>query len=387
MKVALDFEGVLTEPWSEEDVRGLDRDLLFSSALSIAGSRRRFGARSLVSLVRAFASIEILTARTERECPVIGAWLGQNFPELSGVAVHAWPPAQRGGFRRSGDIALHIRHAPPASNERDERCVVWAGQPIEVVAREIAQALGRCPDLRFAGRRVTGITPLPSFSATPVYRIDTADGVFKLRLVEDARRSALLDSLHQLARCDAAVAELLPPQVSGLPAGVHAVPFFAGQMIEHGAREERPLLVERVARWLAALHEATLRADGDALVSCACDAFNLCVDDAGVARIVDAADCLYAPRWLDLIWSERLLCPWVGGADRLFERYFSLIPGRPSRAVVAEAVGAYYYWHHSIIRDSLRRRAADVEAMAMLRRVKSWRAPAPGETLLHRFAG
>jgi hypothetical protein len=386
MKISLDFEGVVSAPWSEEELSGLDRALLRASALSVAGARPRFGVRSLVSLLGAFARVEILTARRERERPAIAAWLAQHLPELAGAAVHACPPEARGRFVCDRGIALHLDRDARAAVGAEGRCLVWERESVEAMAAKVAAALSRCAGLRFAGRRVDAITPLPSFSSTPVQRVDTPEGVFKLRLVEDAAQAARLRRLHQLAADRPALAELLPPLCAGLPAHVHAVPFLRGQTIEHLPRVERLSLVGRVARWQEALHACTAQADGTCLVSCAGDAFNLCIGDDGTAAIIDAADCLEAPRWLDLIWTERLLCPWTGGARHFFESYFARTAVRPRQADVDEALAGYYFWHHSIVRSSLRRRAADPAATAMLRQVKAWRAPAPTGTLLHEFA-
>lgn len=390
MRISLDFEGVLAQPWNDAELAGLDVDTLQRSALSVAGEPPRFGARSLVSLLAALASIEIVTSRPAATVPAIRAWLREHLPGLEAVPVHAGPLASRAALLRTLGVELHIDHRPLPQSAGDDvaapRCLLWPAEPVEALLGRVVTILTRRADLHLSGHAVTAIAELPCFSSTPVYRVDTAAGSFKLRLVEPAGQSALLRQLHQLATAHPSLATLLPPELPGLPVFVHAVPFFSGTMVEVHPPRDGADLVARVARWQAELHDRTLQPDGTSLVVCACDAFNLCVADDGAAAIVDAADCLLAPRWLDLVWTERLLCPWTGGAERYLETYFASTDARPTRAEVAEALAGYYYRHQSIIRHSLLRRRADPAVVTMLAKVKGWRAATPTTSLLERYA-
>lgn len=389
IRVSLAFEGVLTEPWTAQELAGLDQPTLQASCLSVLGERARFGARSLASFLGAFAEVEILTVRSAPTVSAIRQWLGTHLPELKNAPVHPTPPAERTRFVAERGIVLHIEHgalSPVSPSEKPPPCVCWRDEPVEHLLNAIAGKLDQHADLTLGTRPVHSLRELYSFSSTPVYLVETADGPFKVRVIEHADQSALLATLHRLASEHPALAELLPEELPGLPAGVHVTPFFPAPKVEEQNPRDGLDLVTRVARWQAALHDLTRRNDSTSLVSCACDPFNLCVADDGTARIIDAADCCFAPRWLDLVWTERLLCPWTGGTARYFETYFQSTPERPSSAEINEALTSYYFRHQTIIRDSLRRRSADEAVCAMLGQVKSWRAAIPTETLLQNYA-
>lgn len=387
MRVTLGFDGVFTERWKPGEVRGLDEQILFLTPLSITMAEPRPGIVSLVALLRSFASVEILSDRPESQVPAIRSWLSEHLPGFAAVIVHSCKTAVKGEFVQKEGVALHIDDDDLAAVGAVSRCVVWRDQPLKELFRQVVGVLAHQPAVYLGENAVQELVELPSHSSTPVFRVESSIGSLKLRIVDDADQSAHLREIHAVASADKQIASLLPAELPGYPEGIHVTPFFNGVTIASGAHVESERLLEAIAGWFAALHQTTSRADGTCLVSCACDAFNLCVEnDSGSVRIIDAGDACRAPRWVDLVWSEQLLCPWLGGAETLMETYIDIAGVRPTHEDVTCATAGYYYRLHSVLRAAARARSADASDLKVLREVRAKRASPPRDSTLRRFA-
>ncbi|WP_206487880.1 hypothetical protein [Rhodococcus sp. KRD162] len=384
--MTVDFDGVLTEPWTSPELDGLDGHILLISALSVASARPRPGIRSLVGFLSTFATVEVLTARPSSQAPDITAWLRECIPEIADSPVHSCAMELKPDFLYSEGIALHVDNDERARVSDGPTCIIWGHQTTKELLREACYILSRVPDLRVAGKPVRRLEELPSHSSTPVYRVETLTTSLKLRVVEDAIQSQNLRQIHAVAASDRHLSEMLRPEQASSPTGIHLTEYVPGQSVA----SRRPCtdwdVSRQVARWLVTLHEATARADGTCLISCACDAFNLCIDDVGAVRIIDAGDACWGARWIDLIWSEQLLGPWIGGSDELFESYMEFATERPSNDDVTRAIAGYYFRLHSVLRSAIHARRRDEVDLRALKMVRHRRATPPTESLLRKWA-
>ena len=386
MRVTVDFDGVLAESWTSAELAGLDDQVLLLSALSVSSAQPRPGIRSLVSFLGAFASVEVLTARPASQAPDISAWLREHVPDIADSPVHSCATELKADFLSAQGITLHVDDDERARGANGRPCIIWRHQTTKELLREVCDVLSRTPGLRVAGTPVRRLEELPSHSSTPVYQVETSTILLKLRVVEDAVQSRHLRHIHAVAARDPLLSEMLRPEQGGSPSGIHLTEYVPGETVASKLPSSGSEVSRQVAKWLAGLHEATERQDGTCLISCACDAFNLCVDALGVVRIIDAGDACWGARWIDLIWSEQLLGPWIGGADELFEAYMSHSATRPSHDDVTRALAGYYFRLHSVLRSAIHSRSRDELDREALEAVRQRRAAPPTESILRRWA-
>lgn len=387
MRVTVDFDGVLAESWSASELEGLDEHVLLLSTLSIDAARPRPGVISVVAFLSTFATVEILSTRPTAQATSISTWLGEHIPQLAGAPIHSRATELKSEFCAGEGIVLHIDDDARACQPKGPRCIVWVEQTTKELLREVTTTLAPLLDLRMAGEPVRRLEELPSHSSTPVYRVVTPTATLKLRVVEDPAQSRMLAQIHAVAAREPQLRKMLGPEREGSSAGIHLTEFVPGDTLAISqSRDDASEVANRVGRWLARLHDATTRPDGACLVSCACDAFNLCIDDRGKARIIDAGDACWGARWIDLVWSEQLLGPWIDGAEKLIEAYMDVASSRPTHDDVTRAVAGYYFRLHSVLRSAISSRLKDAADREALEAVRRRRAVPPDDSILRKWA-
>lgn len=357
MRVSLDFDGVLTDH-SLLDLAGINQRVFFKSARSAAAAGPRPGARQVAALLGCFADVVILTARPTAHHAMIRGWLARHAPELTDCVILSSGDRPKAIVAQEQRIALHIDDDPTAASDSG-RVLIWRREDPAAI---LAAAADRLNGLIAGGSatKVDGavaVRALSVSSVTPVFRVARRSGPdLKIRLFDTAERIDLVRTFHREApRADDGV---LIPYVMSCGALSMTTPWVHGDMVRELPPEQRTVLIPQVARFLAALHARGEPDSGSPrLISCAMDAFNLCRTPEGLLYLVDAGDCTIGSRWLDVMWTEQLLCISAGERETLVAEYIDASGFQPTAAEAHEAAAEYYGYLHGILMDSKRAHA------------------------------
>ena len=363
LRISLDFDGVLTNH-GDLDLRGIDQYVFFKAPRSATVAGPRPGVRQLAALFGCFAEVVILTARPAGHHPVIRQWLAHYVPELKDCAIFSSGDRPKATVAGELRIALHVDDDPMALSDSaadGARVLLWRR---ESPSRILTAAVGRLHLLIENGTATriddaTGIRPIGVSSATPVFHVRLRSSrSLKIRVFDSTERGSQVERFHREAPSEDDGVRV-PEVVSSAPLTM-TTHWIDGDMVRNIGKAERQALIPRAARFLAALHARGPQDSGAArLISCAVDAFNLCRTPDGILHLIDAGDCTTGSRWLDVMWTEQLLCASGDERENLVTCYVNATGLRPTASEAQDAAAEYYGYLHSILMNSKRLHAGE----------------------------
>lgn len=379
MMVSVDFDGVLTD-LSALSRASVDTAVLLWPAVSVQYAARRAGARELVGLLRCFSEISILTARPESHLSEIRRWLSHNLPELSEARIISATGHQKNEVLRGYGIVLHIDD--DSLLERDPRIIVWRRDRLPDFLRRVCTALMLLPSLKLArlDSPVTSLKVLPVTSVTPVVKVTTPVGAYKIRLFADQASHARVEQFYALVEQSAAGA-LLPERFDSAPVTM-TTSFIEGVMLSVLDSSAVWEAIPSLASFLAALHEISAKEVEGSLLSCAVDRFNVCIGVAGKPFIVDVGDCTIGDPVMDIVWAEQLLCMSMEQRRKLVELYLKKRRVVLTVMQIEEALRAYYSHLHWVLIQSKMNVHQDSRTWRALQSIVERRRIPPSESAL-----
>jgi hypothetical protein len=178
-------------------------------------------------------------------------------------------------------------------------------------------------------------------------RVDPCDDVAKriVTFLRIAERREWAGCARLLGHCGGAV---LKTWVSGVP-------------LRSVQERFRPELISSVSRRLASLHGPSARR---CFLVCGADEYNTVVKPDGQVAFVDLEACTQGSRWLDLAWSEALLCRSEDERAGLWRGYLEATGKcRPDRRVWQRARTGYLRWFRTQLLGGRARRPDDPDIL------------------------
>ncbi|MEU5398004.1 hypothetical protein ABZ348_01705 [Streptomyces sp. NPDC005963] len=392
MRASLDFDGVLTHH-GELDLRGINPHVFFRSPRSVAAAGPRPGVRQLAALLDCFAEVVILTARPIDHHPAIKQWLSEYVPELEECVVFSSGGRSKAVVAEELAISLHIDDDPMAASDSapdDPRIVLWRREDPARIMAEVVDRLNRLMENGTATKVVDAarIRAVGVSSATPVFHVlRRSRQNLKIRLFDSTGRAALVARFHREApHGDGGVH--VPDIVSSTPLTM-TTPWIDGDMVRDVDAAERKSIIPRAAGFLAALHALGPSDSGSSrLISCAMDAYNLCRTPDGMLHLIDVGDCTIGTRWLDVMWTEQLLCVSDDEREHLVNCYINASGHRPTATEAQDAAAEYYGYLHSILMHSKRLHTGSTSAWRRCDEIaRRRRTPVTASALFSRAQG
>ena len=160
--------------------------------------------------------------------------------------------------------------------------------------------------------------------------------------------------------------------------------YIPGIPLESVEDKDRTAYIVSIAQALAVLHSASKPAwciprtdvlgehgEGCPLI-CGADNFNTIITPEGEVAFIDLEACTWGPRWIDLAWSEELLCRTVAEREVFLEAYL-FYAALPMASTVERDEGrrGFLVWLLSQIEQGVAQFPDDPQRNAILRRARA----------------
>ncbi|MDX6236103.1 MAG: hypothetical protein QOG10_918 [Kribbellaceae bacterium] len=368
---SLDFDGILTDH-TALDLEVLDHKTFFLAPASATYAPCRPGVRQLAAFLSCFGAVHILSARPAHHHGQMREWLLENAPELAQAPLRSAGTATKAEVAAAEGIALHIDDDPAASERGgllDETVLIWKNETLVVMLHRLVRVLTsqKAGQVQILGEDVVSMEIIPVTSATPVILVTTDVATYKIRLFDTVRRHAVVEQLHGLLEGTEA-GELLPRRFPAPPLCMITT-FTRGRMLKDAPELLTTQILSRLAEFLAAVHSHTASSRGECMVTCAVDLFNVCIDDAGKPRIIDIGDCTHGQPWVDVVWSEQLLCFSAEQRTWFAREYVRAAGHAPTEAGIRQSLASFYGHLHSTLMNSKRIHQGDAERRAAIQSI------------------
>lgn len=253
--------------------------------------------------------------------------------------------------------------------ERERRPVRSDSSPWWVLLATVLQRQVEAGTLRLPGKdrtTIEGVKYLSDRGGAPVWCLwDNGGRKVKLRVDSDPDVSSrIVGLLREADRLE------WPCCARLVEHGTFAVvkTWLVGEPLATTDLGTRPRIVHEIGQELARLHG---RGDGDVHLVCSADDFNTIVTPTGHVAFVDLEATRRGSRWIDLMWSEELLCRSPDERVRLWDGYAAVSGfARPSGGELLAARQEFLVWLQEQLRRAHRRKPDNLAIVDDLRRVE-----------------